>query len=166
MDFSSLADPVFIAKVIDFVVFVVALVWIWNRFGSPILSAQQEAQNKAVEDAAAYREQCEKALDEARQALQQATGDSARMVEIGAAQAARLVAEERATAEEHGRRIRAHAGGELERERYRVRRELLEETVHKAHEEAKKLVKRELSPAKQHDLIGQLVAVLERTGGD
>ncbi|HKW44906.1 MAG TPA: hypothetical protein VJN22_04555 [Candidatus Eremiobacteraceae bacterium] len=166
MDTSTLSDPVFIAKVIDFVVFVVALVWIWNRFGSPMLEAQQEAQNKAVEDAAAYREQCESAVEEARQALESAKSDSARMVEIGAAQATRLVESERAAAEDHGRRVLAHADGELERERYRVRRELLEETVDKAHSEAKALVRRELGPAQQLELIGRLVTVLERTGGD
>jgi F-type H+-transporting ATPase subunit b len=166
VSFAALADPVFIAKVIDFVIFVVALVWLWNRYGSPILSAQQEAQNKAVEDAIAYREECEKALTDSERALEKAKVDSVRMVDIGTAQAARLVTEERATAEEHGRRILAHANGELERERYRVRRELLEETVDKAHAEAKELVKHELSPAQQHDLIGQLVAVLERERGD
>jgi F-type H+-transporting ATPase subunit b len=166
VDLSQVASPVFIAKVIDFVIFVVALVWIWNRFGSPILVAQQEAQNKAVEDAAAYRDQCEKALGDAARALQKAKVDALRMVEIGEAQALRLVDEERAAAETHGARVLAHASGELERERYRVRRELLEETVDKAHAQAKELVRRELSPADQQHLIGQLVTALERTSGD
>jgi F-type H+-transporting ATPase subunit b len=162
----DLADPVFIAKVVDFVVFVGVLVWAWNRYGAPQLVAQQEAQNKAVEDATAERERAQTALKVAQQSLEKAKVDAVRMVEIGAAQAARLVAEERAAAEEHRRRILAHASGELERERYRVRRELLEETVEKAHAEARELVKSELSPAKQQELVGQLVAVLERTGGN
>jgi F0F1-type ATP synthase membrane subunit b/b' len=162
----DLADPVFIAKVVDFVIFVVGLVWAWNRYGSPMLVAQQEAQNKAVDDAAAEREQSERALEEAQQALEKAKVDAVRMVEIGAAQAVRLVAEERAAAEEHRKRILAHASGELDRERYRVRRELLEETVEKAHAQARALVKSELSPAKQQELVGQLVAVMERTGGN
>jgi F-type H+-transporting ATPase subunit b len=162
---ASLADPVFIAKVIDFVIFVVVLVVLWNRVGAPMLVAQQEAQNKSVEDANAYREESEKALSAAHKTLEKARSDAVRMVDIGTAQAARLVADERAAAEEHGKRIVAHASGELDRERYRVRRELLEETVDKAHAEAKDLVKRELSPQKQHELIGQLVGVMERTSG-
>jgi F0F1-type ATP synthase membrane subunit b/b' len=166
MSLGALADPVFIAKVIDFVIFVVVLVVLWNRIGAPMLEAQQEAQNKSVEDAAAYREQCENALADAQQALEKAKLDAVRMVDIGTAQAARLVADERAAAEEHGKRILAHASGELDRERYRVRRELLEETVDKAHAEAKDLVKRELTSEKQHQLIGQLVGVMERTSGD
>lgn len=165
MNLSDIADPVFIAKVVDFVIFVVALIWIWNRYGSPMLVAQQEAQNKVVEDAAAYREQSEKVLVEAQLALESAKVDSVRMVELGQAHAARLVADERAAAEEHGKRTIAHAHGELDRERYRVRRELLEETVNKAHAEARVLVERELSPAQQQGLIGQLVAGLERTSG-
>ena len=166
MDLSNLADPVFIAKVIDFVIFVVVLVWLWNRFGLPMLEAQQEAQNKAVADAAAYREQSERSLEEAKQSLEKAKLDSVRMVDIGSAQAARLGAEERSAAEQHGTRVVAHASGELERERYRVRRELLAETVDKAHAEATKLVERELSPASQTGLIGQLVSSLERSHGD
>jgi F-type H+-transporting ATPase subunit b len=163
---AAFADPVFIAKVVDFVIFVVVLVVLWNRVGAPMLVAQQEAQNKAVEDASAYRELSEKALADAQIALEKTKVDAVRMVDIGTAQAARLIAEERTAAEEHAKRILGHAGGELERERYRVRRELLEETVDKAHAEAKDLVKRELSPEKQHELIGQLVAVMERTSGD
>jgi F-type H+-transporting ATPase subunit b len=162
---ASLADPVFIAKVIDFVIFVVVLVVLWNRIGAPMLVAQQEAQNKSVEDANAYREESEKALAAAHKTLEKAKSDAVRMVDIGTAQATRLVADERAAAEEHGKRIVAHASGELDRERYRVRRELLEETVDKAHAEAKDLVKRELSPEKQHELIGQLVGVMERSSG-
>jgi F0F1-type ATP synthase membrane subunit b/b' len=163
---SDLADPIFIAKIIDFIIFVAVLVYLWNRFGSPILAAQQDAENKTIEDAAAYREESAKALTDAQQSLEKAKSDAVRMVDVGTAQATRLVASERAAAEEHGKRIRAHAGSELERERYRVRRELLEETVDKAHAKAKDLVKRELNPAKQQQLIGQLIDVMERTSGD
>jgi F-type H+-transporting ATPase subunit b len=166
VNLAAFADPVFIAKVVDFVIFVVVLVFVWNRFGAPMLVAQQEAQNKSVEDAAAYREQSDKALTDAQQALEKAKVDAVRMVDIGTTQAATLIAEERAAAEDHGKRILAHAAGELDRERYRVRRELLEETVDKAHAEAKVLVKRELSPEKQHELIGQLIDVMERASGD
>ena len=115
MNLSDIADPVFIAKVIDFVIFVVALIWIWNRYGSPMLAAQQEAQNKLVEDAASYREQSEKVLEEAQRGLESAKVDSVRMVELGQAHAARLVTDERVAAEEHGKRTIAHAQGELER---------------------------------------------------
>ena len=95
MNLAAVADPVFIAKIIDFVIFVVVLVVLWNRIGAPMLEAQQEAQNKSVEDAAAYREQSQQAMADAQQALDKAELDAVRMVDIGTAQAARLVADER-----------------------------------------------------------------------
>ena len=157
-----MADPVFIAKVIDFVIFVAALVWVWNRYGAAMLVAQQEAQNKAVEDAANYRAEAEQALRDARGALDRATVDAAHMIESGTAQAARLIAQERTAAQEHGKRILAHASGELDRERYRVRRELLEDTVERAHTQAGEIVKHELDAARQHALLERAIADLER----
>lgn len=162
-DLSVLKDPVFIAKVIDFVIFVIALVWLWNKFGVAMLAAQQEAQNKAIEDAVRYREDSERALRDAQAALEAAKTDARRMVEVGTAQAARLVADERADADEHAKRVLAHAAGELERERYRVRRELLEETVERAHTQAQEIVKRELDPARQRSLVERLMTDLERS---
>src|SRR5579862_5963157 len=129
MSVSDLNDPVFIAKVIDFVIFVIAITIVFNRFLKPQLVAQQDAQNKAVEDAATYRDQCAASVEAAKAALAQAESDSARMQRTAQAQAERLLADDIEAAEEHAKRVVAHAEGELERERYRVRRELLEETV-------------------------------------
>jgi F-type H+-transporting ATPase subunit b len=157
-----LADPVFIAKVIDFVIFVAALVWLWNKYGKAMLVAQQEAQNKAVEDAGKYRAEAEQALRDSREALERATVDAAHMIESGTAQAARLIEQERTAAQEHAKRILAHASGELDRERYRVRRELLEDTVERAHMQAREIVKRELDVARQHSLLERAIADLER----
>jgi len=158
-----LRDPVFIAKIVDFVVFVVALVWGWNKFVARALEAQQEAQNKAVADAAQYVRDAADALERAKAAAEQAKIDARRMVDVGATQAARLVDAERAGAEEHAARVIAHASGELDRERYRVRRELLEETVERAHAKAKEIVKQRLDPPAQHALVSKLVDELERS---
>ena len=137
MDFSSLRDPIFIAKVVDFALLIAVIVYLYQRFGRTWLVAQQEAQNKAVEDAVAQRVAAEKAVESHRNAIEKAKVDAARMVEVGKAQASRLISDEIAQAREHAQRIIAHANGELERERYRVRRELLEETVERATEEAR-----------------------------
>lgn len=162
LDMSVLQDPVFIAKVVDFVIFVVALVWMWRRYGVGLLSAAQEAQNKIVSDAEAARADAEAKVAAAQASLDGAQGDANRMVEFGSLQALRLVADERAEAEEHAKRIIAHAGGELDRERYRVRRELLEETVEKAHEQARRIVATELDAARQRSLVDGLMTDLER----
>jgi F-type H+-transporting ATPase subunit b len=161
MDISSLRDPVFIAKLIDFIIFAGAVIFVYLRWGNPWLVARQEAQNKAVEDAEAELARARALIEAARRAVQQAELDSTRMVEVGKAQAQRLIVEERSAAQEHAQRILAHAAGELDRERYRVRRGLLEETVERATHAARDIVKRDLTPAKQNELVRSVLANLE-----
>ena len=163
MTLPNLADPIFIAKIIDFVIFATGLWFLYNTVGKKQLIAAQEAQNKAFDDAVAECEAQGQAVEAAQREVEQAKIDSVRMVEVGKAQAARLVDDERLAAEEHAKRILDHANGELERERYRVRRELLEETVERAHDEAQEMIKRELGPDRQRGLVEKLIAGLERS---
>ena len=163
MDTSVLRDPVFIAKIVDFVVFVIALVFVWNKAVAGQLESQQEKQNQEVEGAQHARVEAEAASENARAALDVAESDSKRMVEFGSAQAQRLVADTKVDAEAHATRVLAHANGELDRERYRVRRELLEDTVERAHEHARKIVADELDPPRQRALVEQLLSDLEKS---
>ena len=158
-----LRDPVFIAKIIDFVVFVIALVFVWRKAVAGQLESQQERQNKEIEDAKLALVEAQAAIENARAALEAAGSDSKRMVEFGSAQADRLVTDSKAEAEQHAARVMAHANGELERERYRVRRELLEDTVERAHERARKIVADELDANRQRALVEQLLTDLERS---
>jgi F-type H+-transporting ATPase subunit b len=127
-----------------------------------MLVAHQHAQNKLVEDGQAYRDKSEAAVTIARQAIEQAKADAVRMVQVGKAQATKRVEDVRKEASEHAQRIVAHANGELERERYRVRRELLEETVEQAHRQAQALAKREIDAQTQQTLVARLIKDLER----
>lgn len=165
VDMSAYTDSVFIAKVVDFVLFAGGIVFVYNKYGKQALVAHQEAQNRAVEDAAAQRERSQATLAEAAAGIDQAKADAVRMVEVGRTQAARLIEDERKAAVEHAQRIAAHAGGELQRERYRVRRELLEETVEQAHSQAQILAKRELDPARQEKLVEGVISGLEHAHG-
>ncbi len=162
MSVSEYANPVFIAKVVDFVLFVGGIGFVYTKYGKQALVAHQEAQNRAVEEATANRERSQASLVAAVASIDRAKADALRMVEVGRTQAARLIDEERKAAVEHAQRIAAHAGGELQRERYRVRRELLEETVEHAHSQAQVLAKRELDPARQQELVEGVIAGLER----
>jgi len=163
LDTSVLRDPVFIAKIVDFVVFVIALVFGWNKYIARALENQQEKQNKEVEGAQHALVEAEAAIENARAALDITRSDSKRMVEFGAAQAQRLVADTKVEAEAHATRVLAHANGELDRERYRVRRELLEDTVERAHQHARKIVAEELDPARQRALVERLLSDLEKS---
>ena len=162
MFISNFYEPVFIAKVIDFIVFVAAIVWVFNKYGKSALIAHQEAQNKLVADAQAHRAQCEAAIAAAQRAVEEAKTDAVSMVSVGTAQAAKLIEDARSEAVEHAKRIAAHASGELDRERYRVRRQLLEETVEQAHLKARELAKGEIDAAKQQVLVDRLMSDLER----
>jgi F0F1-type ATP synthase membrane subunit b/b' len=163
MNMPDLTDPVFIAKIIDFIVFAIAIVYIFQKFLKPQLVAVQEAQNKAVADADAYRQRCTEAVEAAKRALDQAASDAQRMETTADAHARRVVVDEVAEADERAKRIVAHAAGELERERFRVRRELLKETVDCAHAEAREEVQRGLTPASQRALVERMLSDLERS---
>jgi F-type H+-transporting ATPase subunit b len=157
-------DPIFVAKLIDFVIFVAALVYVYNRWIKGALVAHQEAQNRAVEEALLYRDRAEKSVEDAKGAVEKAKLDSVRMLELARAQAQRLFVDERTSAGEYAARIVAHAQGELDRERYRVRRELLEETVQRAHAAAHDIAKNELTDAQQRALIERFTNELESEG--
>jgi F-type H+-transporting ATPase subunit b len=158
-----LTDPVSIAKIIDFVIFAIGVVFVWRKVIAGQLESQQEKQNKEIEDAQLALVEAQAAIENARAALDTAGADSKRMVEFGAAQADRIVTDSKAEAEEHASRVMAHANGELERERYRVRRELLEDTVERAHDQARKIVADELDANRQRALVERLLTDLERS---
>ena len=157
----ALRDPIFLAKVVDFVIFVGAIIFVYERWGKSALVARQEAQNKLVEDADKHLERARAAVEAAQGEIIKAQSDSTRMVEVGSAQAQRLIQEERASAQAHAERVLAHASGELSRERYRVRLELLEETVERATTRARELIGAEVTPAKQRELVDNVLNGLE-----
>ena len=165
MQMPDLADPVFIAKVVDFVIFVVVIVWLWQRYLQQVLIAAQEAQNKRIEDAVAARAENERLVGVAAAAVDTARVAGARMIDVAASQAKRTAVENRAAAQEHAQRIVAHAAGELDRERYRVRREVLENTVERAYSRARVLATGELDAVKQRVLLDRAIDDLGRAHG-
>jgi F0F1-type ATP synthase membrane subunit b/b' len=165
MQVPNLTDPVFIAKVVDFIIFVVAIVWIWQRYLQRALVAAQEAQNKRFEDAVAARAENEGRVGLAAAGVEAARAAAARMIDVAASQAKRTAVETLAAAQEHSQRIVAHAAGELDRERYRVRREVLENTVERAYSRAKLLATGELDAVKQRALLDRSIDELERAHG-
>jgi F-type H+-transporting ATPase subunit b len=161
----NLADPVFIAKVVDFIIFVGAIAWVWQRYLKQMLVAAQEAQNKRIEDAAAARAENERLVGAAAAAVEAARIAAARMIDVAASQAKRTALENNAAAQEHAQRIVAHAAGELDRERYRVRREVLENTVERAYSRAKLLATGELDAVKRRALLDRAIDELGRAHG-
>lgn len=157
----GLNDAVSIAKFIDFVIFVVAITIVYRKWGQPMLVAHQEAQNKQVEDALARRAACADLVVKRQTELEQTKHDGVRMVEIALQQAELLGKSLRAAAEAHALRTIAHARGELDRERYRARHDLLLDTVERAYQRAKEIARRELDAAVQSRLLEGLMSALE-----
>ncbi len=161
MDFSTFTDPIFIAKVIDFALLVGVIAFLYQRVGRVGSPRSKRRRTRPLKTLSRSASRLRRPSQTATQAIVQAKIDAARMLETGKAQAARLIVEERNAALDHAQRILAHANGELERERYRVRIELLEDTVERATSHARDIIKRDVTPAKQHELVEGLLGGLE-----
>ena len=150
------------AKVIDFVLFAAALVWLWQKFAKPQLEAASDAENariagiedglaKAKADLAAARVARETANAERETILRNADEAGARDLEAAVADAKGQAA-----------RIRAHAEGEVERQRYaagvRLRIEMIEDALAKARRDAAA----RSDEALQSSLVDQLLGDLTR----
>ncbi len=158
---AHLFTPDYIAKVVDFGLFVAFIVWMYGKYIKPALVAHQEAQNRAVEEGRAKRAQMAAAVEAARTAVEKAKRDASTMFSVAQQQAKSLIASERAREQERAQRIVAYAHGELARERYRVRHELLADTVERAYGQAREAIKRQLDDAGQRRLIEAFIRDLE-----
>lgn len=157
----NLTDAVFIAKVIDFVFFAATIAYVYLRWGQPMLVAHQETQNKQVEDAQAQRAAAADLVVARQQELEQTKRDGSRMVEVALQQAQHLVRSQKTAAQEHAQRVIVNAGGELDRERYRARHELLLDTVERAYRRATELARQEIDAAAQARLVERLMSEIE-----
>ena len=158
---AAVLDPVFIAKTISFAIVVLLGVWAFQRAGKPWLAANQEALNKSIADAEAERRAAESAVAAAQASIVDAQRNAERMVTVAEAQAATLAIDERSKAQIRAKRMLDHADGELDRERNRVRAQLLFETVESAFDRAKLIAAREVDAAQQRRLVDRFVADLE-----
>ncbi|TAM61301.1 hypothetical protein EPN52_02925 [bacterium] len=150
------------AKLVDFLLFAGALIWIWQKFAKPQLEAAANAENariagieealaKAKADLAAARAEREAAEGERESILQHADASGARDLESALADA-------KAQAE----RVRGNAEGEVERQRYaagvRLRIDMIEDALAKARRDAAA----RSDEALQSTLVDQLLDELTR----
>ncbi|MDQ2817670.1 MAG: hypothetical protein M3T49_05590 [Candidatus Eremiobacteraeota bacterium] len=160
---AQLLTPGYIAKVIDFILFVAFVVWLYRSYIQAALVAHQDAQNRAVAEAEEKRNRAEAAVVAARAALSKAQGDAQVMFAQAQERAENLVLEERAKARERAARVVGYARGELGREMRRVRRELLIDTVDLAHERARETVRASIDDEVQRRLISAFIGDLEHS---
>jgi len=130
----------YVAKLVDFVLFVAFLVWLWRKYALPQLEAAADAENKRI---ASIEEALAKAradVEVARNAREAANGERETILRNADEAAAHDMERQAAEAKAQAERIRAHAEGEIERQRYaarvRLRIEMIEEALRKARREA------------------------------
>ncbi|MBC5825695.1 MAG: hypothetical protein GIW99_12020 [Candidatus Eremiobacteraeota bacterium] len=153
--------PAYIAKTVDFILFVGFIVWLYRSYIQPALVAHQNAQNRAVEEAQSKRVQAAAGVIAAEEALVKAKIDAERIFSVAQEQAENMVVDERTKARERAQRVVAYAAGETQRERYRARHTLLLDTVDRAHQLAREAVRTSMDDDAQRRLVAAFVDDLE-----
>jgi len=149
------------SQVAGSLVFIVFVIWIWNKYITPAVLASRDRKNAELAEAEKRRDA---AADEVQLAQRELTNSAsevetirARAVADAQAYRARLLVE----AETEGQRVVRNAGGELARGRMAARETLREELVAKALEIARNSA-RDLDADTNRRLVGEVVASLER----
>jgi F0F1-type ATP synthase membrane subunit b/b' len=153
------------SEVASSVLFVIALVLVWNKFIQPAVLRAQAAQNARIAEAERHRDEARASLEGLKQTIDDALRDSVAIKERTAAQAAI----ERETllreAREAGERALRDAEGELARARAAAREQLRDELIDNALALARKTAVSRVDAATDKKLAASFVQSLERSGG-
>lgn len=129
-----------VSQIVGAVVFVIAIVWIWNRFIAPGVKAYQQAKNAELAEAEARREHMRQDVEAARAEIARADEDCAEIrarIDVVSERDKRKTVED---ARHEAERIVRNAEGELERARMaarnRLRIEFIEKALAKARDDA------------------------------
>lgn len=127
----------FWSQIAGFVLFVLALVWAWNKFLTPALAASSKASNERVALAERRRDEMRAAVESLRHAIDGAKLDARAMVERVKERAQHEREAIIAEAKDAGDRSVRNADGELARARMAAREQLRETLAAKALEIAR-----------------------------
>jgi F0F1-type ATP synthase membrane subunit b/b' len=153
------------SQVVSSILFLGALVFIWNKWIQPVVMAAQERSNAQIAESERHRDEARGALNALREEIDSARRD-AELIE----QRAELHAQrERETilkeATEAGERALRDAGGELERARAAARLRLRDELLERALQIARRDAVRRVDPALDSRLVERFVGSLEEIAG-
>jgi F0F1-type ATP synthase membrane subunit b/b' len=153
------------SQVVSSILFIGALVFIWNKWIQPVVMAAQARSNAQIAESERHRDEAKDALGALREEIDSARRD-AELIE----QRAELHAQrERETilkeATEAGERALRDAGGELERARAAARRRLRDELLDRALQIARHDAVRRVDAALDSRLVERFVGSLEEIAG-
>ena len=129
MNYDAIA---FWSQIAGFVLFALALVWAWNKFLTPALTASAKASNERIALAERHREEMQAAVESLRHAIDGAKLDAEAMIVRVKERAQHEHDAILAEAKDAGERSVRSADGELARSRMAAREQLRETLASKA----------------------------------
>ena len=153
------------SQIVGAIIFVIALILIWNKYIAPGVKAYQQAKNAELTEAESRRERLRADVAAARGESERAEEDCREITER--AERASKREHDRAVEEAHAdaERIVRNAEGELERARLAARDKLRIEFIEKALAEARAQAPARVSEAANRDLVQGTVDDLVRGRG-
>lgn len=152
----------FWSQIAGFVLFVAALVWAWNKFLTPALSASSKASNDHIVLAERHRDEMRGALESLRHAIDGAKLDAQAMI-VRVKERAQHERDAILTeAKDAGERLVRNAGGELARSRMAAREQLRETLAAKALEIARTSANNRIDTTTNARLVQEFIEQVSR----
>lgn len=158
MNYEAIA---FWSQIVAFVLFVAAIVWVWQKSIAPAVAAAQKTSNERIALAERHRDEMSQAVEALKSGIDGAKRDAQAIKTRVAAQSAQEREAILAEAKAAGERVIRNAESELDRERasarVRLRGELLERALRIARADAE----RRVDDVVNTELVDRFVASLE-----
>jgi F0F1-type ATP synthase membrane subunit b/b' len=151
------------SQIVASVLFIVALVVLWQRYIAPAVLASQARKNAELLEAEKRRDDARAAVEEAQAELTRADGDVRTIAQRAEADAARIRAKILADAQIEGERLLRGAEGELERARAGAREQFRADLLERAMQIAREAAVR-VDDGTNRRLVGDTVESAERGG--
>ena len=151
-----------VSQIVGAIVFLIAIVWIWNRFIAPGVKTYQEAKNAELAEAEARRDHMRSDVEAARAEIARADDDCAEIrarIDTASERDKRKAIED---ARHEAERIVRNAEGELERARLAARDRLRIEFIEKALAKARGDAPARISATADRKLVEETVDDLAR----
>jgi F0F1-type ATP synthase membrane subunit b/b' len=153
------------SQVASAILFVGALVFIWNKWIMPVVLAAQVRSNAQIAQSERHRDEAKEALVALREEIESARRDAGligKRAEVHAQREREAMVKE---ATESGERALRDAGGELERARAAVRLRLRDELLERALQMARQDAMQRVGPALDSRLVERFVGSLGQSAG-
>jgi F0F1-type ATP synthase membrane subunit b/b' len=153
------------SQVVSSILFLGALVFIWNKWIQPVVMAAQARSNAQIAESERHRDEAKGALGALRQEIDSARRDADLIEQRAELHAQRERESIIKDATEAGERALRDAGGELERARSAARLQLRDELLDRALEIARHDAVRRVDSALDSRLVERFVGSLEEIAG-